>query len=85
MQIFIKILHRDTPIVIQVEQTDTIITVKELIKEILQLPIKVQRLIYESNLLENTQSLKDIPPESTLYLIYTVFRPEFSSYNVSSS
>ena len=69
MQIYAKTMTGKT-ITLEVENTDTIYSVKQKIEEKEGLSADNQRLIYVGNQLENGKTLKDynIPEEATLHL-----------------
>ena len=69
MQIFIKTLNGNS-ITINVNSTDTIISIKNKIREKEGVPIEIQRLTYNKNLInEKTLSDYNIQNESNLLLL----------------
>ncbi len=69
MQIFIKTLNGNS-IIINVNSTDTIISIKNKIREKEGVPIEIQRLTYNKNLInEKTLSDYNIQNESNLLLL----------------
>ena len=69
MQIFIKTLNGNS-ITINVNSTDTIISIKNKIREKEGVPIEIQRLTYNKNLInEKTLADYNIQNESNLLLL----------------
>ena len=69
MQIFIKTLNGNS-IIINVNSTDTIISIKNKIREKEGVPVEIQRLTYNKNLInEKTLSDYNIQNESNLLLL----------------
>jgi large subunit ribosomal protein L40e len=67
MQIFIK---SERTIAYDVEQTCTVLELKQEIMQKLGWPVSLQRLVYAGKMLENKKTLKDydITKEATIYL-----------------
>lgn len=86
MQIFVRILAAET-VALMVNQSDTILSVKEQIANRKNIPVQKQRLIYDGKQLEDESTLSNchIQKESTLQLVLRVqFGPQFYIHIIKS-